>query len=617
MDTSYCYPTHLRCIYNVYNSHVFGCPNREHLKACEHHQCPHMFKCLTTYCIPTYLLCDDVHHCPNGEDEESCDSFTCAGLLRCRYDNVCVHPSDICDGHEHCLMSRDDERFCNITMCPAECTCHGSAIRCQGRFLSTLTSALYYKYAMLRDIRIRSKYQLQSFKALSQLHILDSLFDRETLTDKMFHHLMELQILALCRNGIKFIEPGIFKGLVSLRHLNITGNLIKSLKAFNFQGLQSISILDLSKQMIYQVEDFSFVGLNRLRHLNLSSNLIETLTSHCIGTLDHVDLIDLTNNSLLHLSRSTFSDLQSQVTIMFSNSLCCCYLSKDTPCHINTTSHPHRKNCQTMVESFTIQLILLITSVAILIINIALALSQQSKVTNTHIMLSNYLTILDLLSLIYILTLSIIYIHKYGDYIYFGIIFPSSHTCLGLQIVAMSGVFLSPYTRLLIAVNRLLVTRYVFTRRPLSTRQVALYTIFGWCVSLVIILWGNFKYGGRHFSCFPMLHETTETRWKRVDIWIYLTLSTAILVGILTIYVSILRFVNHQDKKFGRKGGKRLKSKTVMTLMIEFLVYVFNGVIIFLYYSDVNPFHIFIIVCIAILCYGSSPLLYEIHKRYK
>ena len=353
MATSYCYPTHLRCIYDVYKSHVIGCPNREHLKACEHHQCPRMFKCLTTYCIPTYLLCDGVHHCPNGEDEQSCERFTCAGLLRCRYDNVCVHPSDICDGHKHCLMSGDDERFCNITMCPTKCICHGSTIRCQDVFLSTLTAAPYFRYAMLRDTYIHSKNQLQFFRALSQLYILDSLFDGERLDQETFHHLIALQILVLCRNGIKFIEPGIFQRLVNLQHLDLTGNLIKSLKTYNFLGLQLITILDLSKQMISRVEDFSFVGLNRLRHLNLSLNSIKILTSRSFGTLAHIELLDLTNNSLLHMSRSTFSGLQSQVNIMFSNSIYCCYLRKVTPCLIiNTTFHQNRRNCQTMAESF-------------------------------------------------------------------------------------------------------------------------------------------------------------------------------------------------------------------------------------------------------------------------
>ena len=575
-----------------------------------------MFKCLTTYCIPTYLICDGVHQCPNGEDEQSCERFTCAGLLRCRYDNVCVHPSDICDGHQHCLMSGDDERFCNITMCPTECTCHGSAIRCQGGLPSTLTLAPYFKYAMLRQIHVHSKFQLQSFHALSQLHILNSLFDGERLTDQMFHHLIGMQILVLCRNGIKMIEPGIFKGLVNIQHLDLTGNLIKCLKTSNFLGLQLITILDLNKQMISHVEHLSFVGLDSLRHLNLSSNSIETLTSRCFGALAYVELINLTNNSFLYLSRSTFLDLQPQVTIIFSKAVYCCYLSKHTPCLINTTLHHHGSKCLTMAESFIIQLSLLTTSAAILVINIILAFTQQSKITNTHTMLTNYLTVLNLFSSIYILILSTIYMYHYGNHVYFGTIFPSSPICLCLQIIAMSGIFLSPYTRLLLAVNRLLVTRYVFTRGTLSTRQVALCSIFGWCLSLTIILWGHFTSSGTHFSCFPMLYGKSENRRKMADIWIYETFATGILFGIFSIYVSIVRFVNQQDKKFGRKRGKRLITKTVITLMIEFQVYVFFGAIVLLYYSSVNPVHIFTIVCTAMLYHGSSPFLYEIHKLY-
>ena len=614
MVISYCYPTHLRCIYNVYKSHVIGCPGQEHLKACELHQCPHMFKCLTSYCIPTYLLCDGVQNCPNGEDEQSCERFTCAGLLRCRYDNVCVHPSDICDGHQHCLMSGDDERFCNITMCPPMCTCHGSAITCK-KDLPTLQILFpNYKYLMLRGMYIHSKYQLQSFSALVQLHILDSSFEMGNLNDQMFSHLTALQILVVCRNSLHFIKPGAFKRLIRIRHLDLTGNRIKSLAIYNFQGLQLIGILDLSNQRLQQLEDDTFVGLISLRHLNLSSNLIETFTSHCFCALAHVEHIDLTNNSFTYMSTSTFSDLRHQTTIMFSNTIYCCYLNKDTSCAVNKTLHRHRSSCKTAAaHGYTLLLTLLTTSVLILIINILLALIQQSKVRNAHNILSNYSAIMNLFSLTYILILSIIYIYHHGDHIYFNSTFPSGFICISLQILAMSGVLLSPYTRLLIAINRLLVTRYVFIRSPLSARQVALYSIFGWCVSVAIILWGSIKYRGRHYSCFPMLYEKSESLERRVDIWIYGSLSTFILIMVISIYVSILRFINHQDKHFGRIRKKGLLIKTLITLIIEFQMYVFFGAILLQYYYGMNSFHIFIMICIANLYHCSSPLLYAIH----
>ena len=614
MVTSYCYPSNLRCIYDVYKSHVIGCPGRDHLKACEHHQCPRMFKCLTTYCIPTYLMCDGVYHCPNGEDEQSCERFTCAGLLRCRYDNVCVHPSDICDGHRHCLMSGDDERFCNITMCPTMCTCHGSAIRCQNVLPARETLSHYFRYIMLRGVRIHSTYQLQSFNTLVQLHILSSTFHKEGLNKGLFLHLVVLQILVLCRNGIQVIQPFTFKGLIRLQHLDLTDNCIKELKSSNFLGMQLINDLDLSSQLIRQLEDFSFIGLNNLRLLNLSSNRIETLANRCFWDLANVELIDLTNNSFIHMSKSSFLGIQYHATVLFSNTIYCCYLNKNILCSVNTTLNQHPTNCQIVTESSATHITILVAAALTFIINLVLGFTQYSKGKSGHNMLSNYLSILNSFSSLYNLILSTIYIYHNGDYIYFGITFPFSSACLSLQILALFVVLLSPYTRLLLAWNRLLVTRYVFRKSPLSRRQVVICSIFGWCMSIAIILWGSIKYSERHFSCFPMLYEKSEPLIRRVDIWIYGTLSTVILIAVFTIYISILLYVKHQDKQFGRKGGKSLLTKTMITVMIEYQMYVIFGVIFVLYYRDVTPFHILITICSAMLYHGSSPLIYEIHK---
>ena len=597
---------------------MIGCPGQEHLKACELHQCPHMFKCLTSYCIPTYLLCDGVQNCPNGEDEQSCERFACAGLLRCRYDNVCVHPSDICDGHKHCLMSGDDERFCNIKICPPMCTCHGSAITCKKDLPMLKTLSPNFRHMMLHDMYIHSKYQLQSINALLQLHILKSSFEVGNLNNQLLSHVTALQILVVYRNGIQFIEPDAFKRLIRIRHLDLTGNQIKSLTSYNFKGLQLIGILDLSNQLIGQLDDDTFVGLISLHHLNLSSNLIETFTSRCFRAIAHVELIDLTNNSFTYMSTSTFSNLHYQTTILFSNTIYCCYLNKDTLCAVNTTLHRHRSSCKTAAaHGYTLLLTLLTTSVLILIINILLTSTQQSKVRNAHNILSNYSAILNLFSPTYILILSILYIYHHGNHIYFNSTFPSGFTCISLQILAMSGVLLSPYTRLLIAINRLLVTRYVFIRSPLSTRQVALYRIFGWCLSVAITLWGSIKYRGRHYSCFPMLYEKSESLERRVDIWIYGSLSTVILIMAISFYVSILRFINHQDKQFGRIRKKSLLIKTLITLIIEFQMYVFFGAILLQYYYGMNSFHIFIMICVANLYHGGSPLLYTIHTSIK
>ena len=59
------------------------------------------------------MICDGTSDCADGDDEEGCDDFVCSGALRCRLDNICIHPIDICDGVMHCPLSGDDELLCN------------------------------------------------------------------------------------------------------------------------------------------------------------------------------------------------------------------------------------------------------------------------------------------------------------------------------------------------------------------------------------------------------------------------------------------------------------------------------------------------------------------------
>ena len=574
-----------------------------------------MFKCLTTYCIPTYLLCDGVHHCPNGEDEHSCNKFSCAGLLRCRYDNVCVHPSDICDGHQHCLMSGDDERFCNITKCPTECTCHGSAIKCYRRIPAAHSLSTYFRYIMFSEMYVSLKYQLQFLEALLQLYIVDSNFHGGNLNQNIFRHLIALKTLILHRNNIQFIQHGAFTDLMRLQHLDLIGNRIKILKPFIFQGLLLISVLDLSFQLLIAVEKFTFVGLINLQYLNLSSNFIETLEMESFKTLSNIKLIDLTNNPLKYLSAGTFSNFQA--TIMFLKEVYCCYLTanKGNRCSVASKLHHQKHKCEIIVESYPTQICFIICSAATLIINVILVLIGYNKSHNIYNILSSYLTILTLFLPTYTLILLIIYIYHYGDYVYFSVRFSFSLTCLSLQIIAMCGIFLPQYTRLLIAVNRLLVTRYVFKRRPLTTRQGIFCSILGWCASLGLVFLGYTSTSDRHYSCFPMLYGRKGDLQKRADLWIYGVITTVILTATVSIYVSILRFVNDQDKKFGRKRGSKLLTKTIITIVIELQMYILVGAILILYYNNSNSFHIVLLVCFTMLYQSVLPTMYELHQK--
>ena len=60
-----------------------------------------------------------------------CPRSSCPGLLYYKADDVCVHPSHVCDGVVDCKLSLDDEAFWDVVICYPGCQCHGYAIFCE------------------------------------------------------------------------------------------------------------------------------------------------------------------------------------------------------------------------------------------------------------------------------------------------------------------------------------------------------------------------------------------------------------------------------------------------------------------------------------------------------
>ena len=78
-----CFPNDRLCVYErLAGQHqALYCQNTEHLRFCRYHQCPTMYKCRDSYCIPTHMVCNGVADCPDMEDEANCSSLTCIGKI--------------------------------------------------------------------------------------------------------------------------------------------------------------------------------------------------------------------------------------------------------------------------------------------------------------------------------------------------------------------------------------------------------------------------------------------------------------------------------------------------------------------------------------------------------
>ena len=528
------------------------------------------------------MWCDGTTDCPDGEDESSCTDIKCPGLLRCRHDDLCVHPVDICDGQTHCLLSRDDEMFCNMTKCPEMCKCRGSAIRCQNVLpdITKLSSKL--TYIALLELNIAYNFQLQSIRTLQYLKITDSCFERNSMPVKIFHKVNTLYSLVLSSNNILYISQNTFKTLKNVRYIDLVGNHIRQLEELSFEGLQLISSFDLSRLFISVIEDYAFSGLRQLEHLNLSSNLLESLSLSSFAHLTTLTMVDLTNNSILHIHRLTFLNIPRSAYVRFSYPVYCCYLSNNQVCIIQTANksdHENQKVCLNIVEAQPTKVAYVTLSSICIITSVVIAIKSHTRKLTTHTLLLNYLAILNSVSLLYGLVLSITLISNDGDYMFITVLWPVHYVCHALQFIEYASLLLSQYTVLLISINRLLATRFVFRRRPLTKRQGIAYSIVGWVVVIAIATLVNMSTDVQtpHHSCFPMMTSSNIALTYRYDIWMYIAVSTAITIALPGIYISIARYVYHTKGKVRKTGGegtiRSIIEKTVLITAVQWITW--------------------------------------------
>ncbi len=263
-----CYPRHKICIYEKDRAmgSILYCKNGAHLEKCFQHECPAYFKCKNSYCIPYHYVCDNEFDCPWGEDEEDCSNLQCSGLLRCRHDNVCVHPNMIGDNITDCLLSSDDETLTE-PRCSKSCECLGYAAVCSTAGEDTMkdiltntrkltfwnatfssTVSLPFPSLVILDlssngITTDSLPILQSLPKLRWLRLQKNLIDS---IHKTFVNLKMLKVLEIQMNPLKIIQPGSFTSLSSLIKLNLSYMELNFISHGSFNGLKSLQVVDLS-----------------------------------------------------------------------------------------------------------------------------------------------------------------------------------------------------------------------------------------------------------------------------------------------------------------------------------------------------------------------------------
>ncbi len=283
-----CYPRHKICVYEVESETLYikHCRNGAHLDNCSNHECPSMYKCSHSYCVPYHYVCNGRIDCPHGEDENHCTQLNCPGLLRCRYDGICVHPNNIGDAITDCLASNDDEALLGVDKCPKTCKCLGNAVTC-----------LKLDHNLLKSL----------------WHSIKKISIEEQIESNLCLKFPQLLMLNLSMNGISSELFPKFCTLPHLTWLSLARNAIHALVIDNFRGLSNLRTLELQYNPIQTIQPFSFSPLNSLRTLNLSHTKLRRIGQGFFYGLENLVTVDLSHNPITDLPDKGFMGIKTSL----------------------------------------------------------------------------------------------------------------------------------------------------------------------------------------------------------------------------------------------------------------------------------------------------------------
>ena len=279
-------------------------------------KCPQThFQCPGGYCLPVFVLCNDINDCPGWEDEVGCDTYTCPGLYRCRGSRVCLHEQHLCDQVFQCPR-HDDEVLCN-TSCPQQCVCSGLSYFCSRVFHAGRFSNVRY---------IDARGTGMSLDDFVGNHLLIHLSLAQCLLSQVQDvYLPNLHSLDLSDNKLDVIDAGRFQSLVNLRVLFLSNNPLRSQLFTNLPtdtSLPPLQTLDLSGAALGEVDLNLFHLFMTLEVINLSFCGLDTFTGS--GFPSKIRSVDIRKNPLTSFPPGFLRDAASLQKVWTDSYRVCC-----------------------------------------------------------------------------------------------------------------------------------------------------------------------------------------------------------------------------------------------------------------------------------------------------
>ena len=498
------------------------------------------------------MLCDGNPDCPDGEDEQTCEDFQCVGLLRCRGDDICVHPTDICDGIVHCLISEDDEKLCHMLPCPETCICRGTSFKCYDfnniNQISDMATAV-----ILTQTSFSRKVHFGYFPNLLYVNITNCTFANGVLSKDMFATSVHMLTVVIRQSGIKFVQKNCFESMIRLKVLDLHNNEIYAIHSFNFIGLQSIIHLDLSHFKITALHAFSFFGMFNLIDLDLSINGISTMTASAYYGLTSIQVIDLRYNHILFTEDLKLLSLSSMnvVIIYMDTTLYCCSLYKSIRCFVGKHRvEPHSCNPVVKVKMCYINIV---CSLLAIFIDFAIFLVKKSTYkSGSHYTILKQLLMANLIESSYIIIRDLIFLINENENIYLNTIWIESILCNILNVIFFVGFIMTKLFLFILVLDQLIAVRFVL-KKHIWTGKVIWCLTSCWIITVLIAILQQILVPNFSYMCMPIFFTYSDPL-RLILTWSLLLTTFSFIAVIPIMYIMIARHVKASNISVGSKN---------------------------------------------------------------
>ena len=574
-----CFLRHKRCIFE---RDIFGepvhCSDTEHLTYCEHYQCPAMYKCANSYCIPLHMICDGINDCPDSEDESFCGELIANGILHCRHDNIYVAPYNVCDNITHCILSADDEMFCEKFTCPRQCYCKGYAVMCSNISFSNiglqLASSVTLLYYINSNITI---YFSKDFSSMKMLDLTNSSFQNGIVRSNYFKHLKELRVLILTNTYITAFDNEPFIHLTKVQYFHISQNTIHKISRKSFHGLRELRTLDIHDIKLKHIGPNSFYDLKKLVTLNVSYNKLKYLFKNAFriqknkcNDMDNLQHLDLRSNDIADVDNAVFKCIPSVIIHVDhqDNPLKCFFANRSR----SATKRP--QNCNTIIPSALVALLFCFAAIFIVLHSVTSIWLQFTSVgfhpkfaLVTDIFFNDLIVVLQLLL---VLVSHLIFQHNYP----FVIRNISKYSVCKMYAALVILTQLTPNQNwLLMAALYHRVTVYALVKQPYDFRQFVRITIIMKVANMAVAAtWVYHIDEYSNFFCTPFTFSQTWSSFSSISAIssaLLITIKIILLAATFTINIIIVKHVAGQSKTLNQANNNRRTYLLLKTLAID------------------------------------------------